>query len=50
MTSNFEIKFSGSTDPFDDYFIETHGGTKATWEDDDVDDVDYDKMTDTDDL
>lgn len=25
-----------STDPFDDFFIETHGGTgKATWEDDD---------------
>jgi len=35
---------AGSTDPFDDWFFETHGGTgKATWEDDDIPDTMYTK-------
>lgn len=48
MTSNFEIKFSGSTDPFDEFFYDTHGGTKATWERDEQE-VDSEVMDDVDD-
>jgi hypothetical protein len=37
-----------STPDWDEWYSETHGGSnKATWEmDDDVDEVDFDKMDD----
>lgn len=31
-----KLKYDGtSTNPFDEFYLETHGGTKATWEIDD---------------
>lgn len=39
-----------STDPFDDFFFETHGGTKADWEvEEDADEVVEDSYQDIDD-
>lgn len=36
-----------NTDPFSEFFLETHGGTgKATWEDDDI--PDFEEMNDVD--
>ena len=43
-----EIKvIEPSTNPFDDFFFETHGGTKATWENEDEDLPEYEAMNDS---
>lgn len=48
MTNTLSFTYDGtSTDPFDDLFIETHGGTKASWETDD-ELPEFDEMDDRD--